>query len=93
MQQTFKEFLVEQQTVNPQHAQYKNEVMRILGVTALSPADRNIVHNGMAEGLPPEEVAYQLQQPALEPKADLPSELDQDPEGMQTGGGMGITGA
>ncbi len=91
MNQTFKEYLQEQ-IVDPQHEQYQQLVMRLLKVTALSPQDRDIVHQGMKTGLSPEDVAAQLQQPEQPDQADLPPEL-QNPEGMPTGGGMGITGA
>lgn len=92
MNQTFKQYLQEN-TINTQHEQFQQEVMQFLNVTALSPQDRDVVHQGMKTGLSPEDVANQLKQPALEPVSDLPPELDQDPEGMPTGGGMGITGA
>lgn len=86
MHQTFIQYLQEQ-TVDPQHEQFHHKVMRFLNVTALSPQDREVVHQGMENGLSPQEVAQQLQQPALEPVSDIPSELDMDPEGMPTAGG------
>ncbi len=59
MKLTLKQYILEN-TVDPQHTQFADEVKRLLGVTAVSPADRDVIHNGMKTGLSPKEVASQL---------------------------------